>query len=499
MRARFYFAIVFLTHHFGRILIYTFNMAVRGVNNLPIREFKYGMDWDEYVPEYEESVGLSHNVEAGSDRDKFCMKWLKLKMDDAAKAILNEAKETTWAKLKEELSLLFVDQQEKYDWLANRRTIKWDGQESFHQLANRIKRAVDKYDPKGAKQQEYFLRFRLALGPEYRKAIDLGCDDFKLEEAKKIASRVRLAMSDAESTKQDEAKSVAFAGAAMSSASIDPNRLKTAELNIQGLAVRLDDIESEKKSSERRDSRDDSRDRRDPRFRDYRSPSRDRYSRDSSRGGRDDRRGGRSRDRYQAYGGGYSPSPGRRDGFDRGRRDSYDRRRDYDRRDYDSRDRGRRDYSYGRSPSGYRGRSPSQGRYDSRDRYDRSRGRYDRSRDRFDSRDRYPRERRDDRRPDSRDRRYDDRRDFRRDDDRRGDGRDRRYEDRDRRGGDRDRRDGDRQNQGDRDRGRDEDPGNQVALRNPGNNYRAAEYDDEQIDRLSNAVALRLRTNDQGN
>ena len=51
----------------------------------------------------------------------------------------------------------------------------------------------------------------------------------------------------------------------------------------------------------------------------------------------------------------------------------------------------------------------------------------------------------------------------------------------------------------DRDRGRNEDPGNQVALRNPGNNYRAAEYDDEQIDRLSNAVALRLRTNDQGN
>ena len=468
-------------------------MAVRGVNNLPIREYKYGMDWDEYAPEYEESVGLAHNVEPGNDRDRLCVKWLKLKMDDGAKAILAEAKETTWDKLKKELSLLFIDQQEKYDWLANRKTIKWDGQESFHQLANRIKRAVDKYDPKGAKEQEYFLRFRLALGPEYRKAIDLGCDDFKLEEAKKIASRVRLAISDAESAKQEEAKSVAFAGAAMVGASIDPDRLKTAEMNIQGLAVRLDGIESEKKTDGRRDSRDDSRDRRDSRFRDYRSPSRDRDrysrdSRDSSRGGRDDRRGGRSRDRYRAYGRGYSPSPNRRDDFDRDRRDSYDRRRDYDRRDYDrrdydSRDRGRRDYSYGRSPGGYRGRSPSRGRYESRDRYDRSQGRYDRSRDRYDSRDRYPRDRRDDRRPDSRDRRYDDRR---------GDGGDRRYGDRDRRD------DGDRQNPGDRDRGRNDDPGNQVALRNP-NNYRAVEYNDEQIDRLSNVVAARLRVNNQGN
>ena len=468
-------------------------MAVRGVNNLPIREFKYGMDWDEYVPEYEESVGLSHNVEAGDDRDRFCLKWLKLKMDDAAKAILAEAKETTWKKLKDELSLLFVDQQEKYDWLANRKTIKWDGQESFHQLANRIKRAVDKYDPKGSKQQEYFLRFRLALGPEYRKAIDLGCDDFKLEEAKKIASRVRLALGEAESARQEEAKSVAFAGAAMASSSIDPDRLKTAEMNIQGLSVRLDGIESEKKTDGRRDSRDDSRDRRDYRSRDYRSPSRDRYSRDDGRGGRDDRRGSRSRDRYRAYGRGYSPSPGRREGPDRGRRDSYDRRGDYDRRDYDSRDRGRRDYSYGRSPDGYRGRSPSRGRYDSRDRYDRSRGRYDRSRDRYDSRDRYQRDRRDDRRPDSRDRRFDDRRgDDRRGEDRR-DGWGRRDDDRDRRY------DGDRQNQGDRNRGRDEDPGNQVALPNPNNNYRAAEYDDAQLDRLAGAMMARLRMNDQGN
>ena len=416
-------------------------------HSLPVDKYRHEVDdFDVWVTLFEDAVGLAHNVDAGPARDALCIRWLPLKIDESARAVRNNCKETEWAKIKVELSGLLTDPQEKYDWVANRDPITWNGAESFHALGTRIKRKVDKYEEPGSRAKEYFVRFRAALPLTYRRAIDIGCDNWDIDEAKKVASKIRLADSDAAAGGEAAPKAVSFKGAAMSD-----DRIKSLELGMQGMSVDVGNMKDVLKEcadgvKELRRSRDESRKRHD-----VRSPSRDggrrgsgeRYrdfSRDSRR---DDRssRSGRRDDRYNAYSDSRdsswdqrrrSPSEYRRDSRDRDYRSGRDSRYDsrdrgrYDSQDrgrYNSRDRGRYDSrDRGRYDSRDRGRydSRDRGRYDSRDRgrYDsRDRGRYDnRDRGRYESRDREDRRpRRDDQRDDRRSERRDDRRDDRRD------------------------------------------------------------------------------------
>ena len=417
-------------------------MARHGVSELPVREFKYGMDWDDYAEDLEEGIGLSHNVPAGDVRDGLCMKWIKLKMDDAAKAVLAEAESETWPDLKKELSQLLVDPQEKYDWLANRRQIKWDGKESFHQLAHRIKKAVDKYDPKGAKEQEYFLRFRLALEPEYRKAIDLGCDDFKLEEAKKIASRLRLALGESATTQKEE-EPRGFAGAAMAAGGFSP---------------------------------------------------------DGRRGGTDCHRDGQSWERHQSHRYRDSNQDNSDSDEDQPKRWDHDRSRNHLARDEDrfSPDRGSLDRdNHGNRGRRYDGRRDNRDRYrDDRDCYRDDRDRYRDDRDHYrDDRDRYPNDR--DRHRDNRDRHRDDRDRHRDDWDRYPDDRDRYRDDCDRYQDDRRRYREDRDRYQDYrhrdDRDRQQDDQREVAVRNCDNQGRANAVNfNVAVDRLVDSFAGRL-------
>ena len=314
-------------------------------NSLACKDYRTGDDFDIWVALFERAVEVAHQIEAGDRRDTLCKKWLPLKLDDhAGTALAGLDQALNWANTKKGLSALLADPQERYNWLAGRDNIKWDGKENFHSLATRIKKKVDQHGFGGEKEQEYFFRFRAALAgyPEYQRAIDVGCGDrWDLEEAKRIAGRLRLADGNAVASGASVEKSVSFVGAAMSD-----DRLKSLELTLQSIALRMENLEEESKknradrsrndspgrgrfSSDRSQSRD--RDRRDSRDSYRRDDSRDgrygrRDSRDDRRDNRDDRRSSDSRSRDSSY--------GRYD-----RRGSDSRRSSTERRDFDRRGR----------------------------------------------------------------------------------------------------------------------------------------------------------------
>ena len=132
----------------------------KAANSIPVEAFRPDEDdFDEWVERFERAITLATNVTDKRRKDELCLNWISLKLDDRARIMLGNCKEKEWAKLKVELKDLLIDPQEKYNWRARRATITWDGKESFHVLAANIIRAVDKYDPKGNKEQEYFFRF----------------------------------------------------------------------------------------------------------------------------------------------------------------------------------------------------------------------------------------------------------------------------------------------------------------------------------------------------
>ena len=376
-------------------------MGDKQVNTLPVKEFKYGVDhFDSWIQLFEKAIKLAYKGAAADDIADASEQWLPLKLDDQARLVYDGVTGADWAAIKANLKKALVDPQEEYLWHARRATIVWDGVESFQSLGTRITRAVDTHH-KGEKESEYFFRFRLALPRDYQRAIDLGCakGDRTIKNAIDIAERVRVADSDvgeagATATPQAAPKTVTFTGASMTD-----DRLKSLELAVQGLSIRMENQETAKKAEdEPRSRRDESRkeffDNRDRRSssRDSRYDRRDSYERRRRDDSRDSRRSRHdSRDRYRAYDNSPYRGRSRRDSFDR--RDAYTRSyqdQDYDRRDsynrrdsYDRRDRYRspsyaRGSRYNRSGSGRdsddRGRSDGWRRRDSRDRgYGRSR------------------------------------------------------------------------------------------------------------------------------
>ena len=233
--------------------------AEKVANSLPIETFNPEQDdFDEWIARLEMAIVLATNVTDNKRKDQLCRDWLSLKLDDRSRIILGNCKEKEWSKLKEELGNLLIDPQERYNWRARRSTITWDGRESFHVLAAKVKRAVDKFDPKSNKEQEYFFRFRDALPLEYRKAIDLGVAEDKqtIEEAKKIALRVQMASSDESemgATAQPK-NPVSFVGA-----SFTDDGLGAVESAIKRLSIKVDDMDSEIERMHRRiDKRDES-------------------------------------------------------------------------------------------------------------------------------------------------------------------------------------------------------------------------------------------------
>ena len=165
------------------------------IYSLPIDNYQGGEDFAQWVRRLEMAVSLTYSLddpEKKEQRDGFCLQWLPLKLDEATYVVYENVKGRTWEEIKVELTALLEDPQERYDFFANRNPIIWDGKESFHSLASRIRQKVNKFVSDESRPREYFHRFRAALPLEYRQAIDLRCgDEWEIDKAMEIAGRLR--------------------------------------------------------------------------------------------------------------------------------------------------------------------------------------------------------------------------------------------------------------------------------------------------------------------
>jgi len=349
--------------------------------NISIDTFKTGVDdFEEWIEMFESAVVLGTNA-LGDRKEHFYKAWLPHKLDRAARAIYKEAQSSTYPELKAELQALLVDPQEQYKWQAKKTKITWNGEESFHALATRVKATVDRYDKEmngASKAREYFFRFRESLPKTFQDAIDIGCpeEDRTIDQAKKIALRVQMTMGN-----NCEPKVVGFTAAAytenrgieMALAAIE-TRLSNIEVSTRTHDEKFKKWEQSREASreryekryprtDRRDSsggdnrrdnrpdrggrrddrrRDDSR--RDDRRRDSQRDSQRDSKRDSRRdnqrdsrrnGQRNDRRGDQGRRRETQSGGSYSTSR-ERGGNDEKRWDKNDDRKYKKKEDYNA-------------------------------------------------------------------------------------------------------------------------------------------------------------------
>ena len=339
----------------------------KAASSINVRDFKTDTDdFEEWVALFEKAVKLATNVRDAPSLHYLYIEWLPLKLDNAALAILKQARKTEWPELKDELTGLLVDPQERYKWQAKLTTIKWDGKESFHTLASRVVRAVNKYDkemPNEFKKREYYFRFRSAFKKPMRRFIDMGCpaESRNIDAAKEVALRYQLTTADEDDDgpgEKDALKAVAFAGA-----NLHADRATSLETALAGITTQLENMSMSLRSYEDRLASLESDRRHGGRGNDFRS--RDQSRGGQSRGYRDDSRGGYPPPRDRGYGR-QDPS----NNYGNGRRDSGSRQRGYsgERNNY----RGNRDNSrgsYQNRPRDYSGGRNYQrsGRQESRD------------------------------------------------------------------------------------------------------------------------------------
>ena len=286
-------------------------MEDSAVTSIPVDRFRSGVDhFDTWIKYFEDAIDVTHPTADAATKEQLCIKWFPLKLDDKGRLTHEGITGANWAEIKRNFREASKDPEEEYNWHARRVTITWDGIESFQDLETRIKRSVDLYNTTD-KVQECFFRFRLALPPNYRYAIDMGCkkENRTIAEARSIAERVRLAYAERNeegavggepagaTVASPQPKAVPFAGAAMSD-----DVLSSLETAMRGLSMRVENAETRQDEERRRN----------------RSPNSDE---ECNR--REYHSGRRSDGRYDSW-----------DWYDH--RDSYDRRYDYDRRhDYD--------------------------------------------------------------------------------------------------------------------------------------------------------------------
>ena len=215
----------------------------RAAYSIPVEPYRSSHDdFDEWIKMFEDAVVLATRVTDPFRKDTLCKTWLPFKLDDEARMVFHNIAAATFVEIREELKNLLIDPQAAYNWQTNRSTLQWDGKESFHALAVRVKRSVDKYDPDAPKPKEYFFRFRQALPKRFRTAIDLGCAEDKrtIEEAKKIAMRVQMTEADSEVD-----KGVSFTGASMAD-----DRIQSLEMDMKKLDTRMESVEGSVKKIE---------------------------------------------------------------------------------------------------------------------------------------------------------------------------------------------------------------------------------------------------------
>ena len=212
----------------------------RATSEIPIEEFDQDVhDPDEYFERLETAMELATGVTDADRKAVLLKKWLSMKLNAAARMILKSCDLTAdWETLIAEFKSKLVTPQDKYNWRSRRKRITWDGVESFHVLAEKAKRTVDRYED-DPREKDYFFEFRQALPRNYQQAIDYSIDGPEtLEKAKKIALRLQAALSGPEPDDPAGAvggKSVSFVGGSMSEDWMD-----SMEKSIQKLTVSLE-------------------------------------------------------------------------------------------------------------------------------------------------------------------------------------------------------------------------------------------------------------------
>ena len=198
-------------------------------------------EFEEWVELFESAVMLSTNERDAAALPLLYRQWLPLKLDRAARAALKQATSNDWKDLKDEMVDLLVDPQEKAKWQAKKTTIRWDGKESIHSLASRIKRAVDKYErgmPEEFKEREYYQRFKNAFKSPMRKFISCNCteDNRTIEAAKEVALRYHIAGYEDNDVPEDEPET-------FSSCTHHSDRVTGIERMIAKIQFQISDIE----------------------------------------------------------------------------------------------------------------------------------------------------------------------------------------------------------------------------------------------------------------
>ena len=224
----------------------------RATSNIPVETFIPGVhDPDKWFKTLEDGVDLATNTTGKADKYK---KWARIKMDDATRMIFDECSQgpnVTWEALKKELKSKLVTPQQRYNWRMGRNRVVWDGRESFHVLAARIKSAVDMHED-NPRATDYFDNFRNALPTDYQTAIDFGNNGETLDEAKRIAFKYQATLAG-QSQAGDTvvrgaiggitgARTVGFVGASM-----DEDRLKAVEMAMKEMSLKMDNAAEERK------------------------------------------------------------------------------------------------------------------------------------------------------------------------------------------------------------------------------------------------------------
>ena len=220
----------------------------KAASGISIADFNSNKDdFDEWIELFEASVELATNPQTNDRKHALFLKWLTIKLDPPARAVLKQITPgTAYATaggvkgVKDQLSELLIDEHEVYKWQAHKLKLTWDQKESFQELATRVKRAVDKYEKDldaTSREKAYFFRFREALPKQYRNCIDVSCvkTERTLENAKEIALRVQL-------TQDEDAD---LTGAAMAD-----DRIHGLELKVAELGTKMDNLSLSQKGEE---------------------------------------------------------------------------------------------------------------------------------------------------------------------------------------------------------------------------------------------------------
>ena len=209
-------------------------------SSIPIKTFNPDTnDFQEWISLFEDAVVLATNVKKEARKKELFKTWLPLVLDDQTCIIFRRCEKKDWEELKKELAKLLVDPQERYEWRSGRLKITWDHSESFHVLAARVKRAINKYEDE-PRPCDFFHHFRTALPADYIQAIDLGANAETIDEAIRVALRFRTAQSGKKNV-------TSFTAASMSS-----DRINDLECALERMSVTLENVEEETRQLQKR-------------------------------------------------------------------------------------------------------------------------------------------------------------------------------------------------------------------------------------------------------